>query len=62
MEQHVHQVKEVVLLPLMYPGIMGELNLTPPRGMLFHGTFLTYYYFQNHFYFTKNNIIDICIL
>ena len=37
MEQHVNQVKEVVMLPLMYPEMFAAMSLDCPKGMLFHG-------------------------
>ncbi|KAJ5082025.1 hypothetical protein N7532_011068 [Penicillium argentinense] len=37
LEGHVNQLKEMVSLPLMYPEIFQRLNITPPRGVLFHG-------------------------
>ncbi|XP_061361248.1 uncharacterized protein LOC133305130 [Gastrolobium bilobum] len=30
-------MKEVVILPLLYPEFFGNLGLTPPRGVLLHG-------------------------
>lgn len=30
-------MKEVVILPLLYPEVFGSLGLTPPRGVLLHG-------------------------
>lgn len=33
----VAMLKEMVLLPLMYPDLYDRLGITPPRGMLFHG-------------------------
>ncbi|KAL7143373.1 hypothetical protein ABFS83_08G187000 [Erythranthe nasuta] len=30
-------MKEVVILPLLYPDFFGNLGLTPPRGVLLHG-------------------------
>ncbi|KAI0492604.1 hypothetical protein KFK09_026880 [Dendrobium nobile] len=36
--EHVIQcMKEVVLIPLLYPEFFGSLGLTPPRGVLLHG-------------------------
>eukprot|EP00775_Hariotina_reticulata_P005258 gene5258-5493_t len=31
------QLKEMVLLPLAYPGLMKQLGIQPPRGILLHG-------------------------
>lgn len=30
-------VKEMVLLPLLYPEVFERFRFTPPRGVLFHG-------------------------
>jgi ATP-dependent 26S proteasome regulatory subunit len=35
--QHIQQLKEMVSLPLLYPEIFQRFNITPPRGVLFHG-------------------------
>lgn len=37
LEGHIHQLKEMVTLPLLYPEIFQHLCVTPPRGVLFHG-------------------------
>ncbi|KAH6775606.1 hypothetical protein C2S52_013167 [Perilla frutescens var. hirtella] len=33
----IHCMKEVVILPLLYPEFFNNLGLTPPRGVLLHG-------------------------
>ncbi|RZS18538.1 hypothetical protein BHM03_00050830 [Ensete ventricosum] len=33
----INCLKEVVILPLLYPEIFSRLGLTPPRGVLLHG-------------------------
>lgn len=33
----VQCMKEVVILPLLYPGCFDSLGITPPRGVLLHG-------------------------
>lgn len=33
----INALKEMTLLPLLYPEIFQRFNLTPPRGVLFHG-------------------------
>lgn len=30
-------LKEMVGLPLMYPSIFAKFNISPPKGVLFHG-------------------------
>lgn len=37
MEDHINSLKEMVLLPLLYPELFQTLHITPPRGVLFHG-------------------------
>ena len=37
LREHVGALKEMVLLPLLYPQIFSSLGVTPPRGVLFHG-------------------------
>ncbi|KAK6338117.1 hypothetical protein TWF696_001588 [Orbilia brochopaga] len=37
LEGHINQLKEMVVLPLMYPEAFQTLRITPPRGVLFHG-------------------------
>jgi ATPase family AAA domain-containing protein 2 len=34
---HVEQLKEMVMLPLLYPELFAKFHITPPRGVLFHG-------------------------
>ncbi|KAK9917355.1 hypothetical protein WJX75_003478 [Coccomyxa subellipsoidea] len=36
--QHVvEQLKEMVILPLLYPELYSHMRISPPRGILFHG-------------------------
>lgn len=37
LDNHINQLKEMVMLPMMYPEIFKRFNTTPPRGVLFHG-------------------------
>ncbi|KAI9624938.1 hypothetical protein KEM48_008660 [Puccinia striiformis f. sp. tritici PST-130] len=37
METHIQQLKEMVSLPLLYPEVFQRFQVTPPRGVLFHG-------------------------
>ena len=37
LDDHIHQLKEMTLLPLLYPEVFQKFNVTPPRGVLFHG-------------------------
>lgn len=34
----IQQLKEMVLLPLQYPEVFRHMGITPPRGILFHGS------------------------
>ncbi|KZT35228.1 AAA-domain-containing protein [Sistotremastrum suecicum HHB10207 ss-3] len=34
---HIAQLKEMTLLPLLYPEVFQRFGLIPPRGVLFHG-------------------------
>ena len=33
----ISKLKEMTLLPLLYPDMFQKLGVTPPRGVLFHG-------------------------
>ena len=33
----IHSLKEMTLLPLLYPEVFHRFNVTPPRGVFFHG-------------------------
>ncbi|WBW72429.1 ATPase histone chaperone [Schizosaccharomyces osmophilus] len=37
LEDVILQLKEMVLLPLLYPEVFLHFHMTPPRGVLFHG-------------------------
>ncbi|KAF2741471.1 ATPase family AAA domain-containing protein 2 [Polyplosphaeria fusca] len=37
LDDHISKLKEMVLLPLLYPEIFTRFHMTPPRGVLFHG-------------------------
>ena len=37
LQRHVDALKEMVLLPLLYPEVFATLGVSPPRGVLFHG-------------------------
>ncbi|KAF8972102.1 hypothetical protein BDZ97DRAFT_1752715 [Flammula alnicola] len=36
-DDYIHALKEMTLMPLLYPEVFQRLNVTPPRGVLFHG-------------------------
>ncbi|KAF9648633.1 AAA-domain-containing protein [Thelephora ganbajun] len=37
LDDHINALKEMTLLPLLYPEVFQRFNLVPPRGVLFHG-------------------------
>ncbi|KAJ6615527.1 hypothetical protein B0H10DRAFT_1801270 [Mycena sp. CBHHK59/15] len=37
LDDHIHALKEMTLLPLLYPEVFQQFRVTPPRGVLFHG-------------------------
>ncbi|KAF2192744.1 AAA-domain-containing protein [Zopfia rhizophila CBS 207.26] len=37
LDDHINKLKEMVLLPLLYPEVFQRFHVTPPRGVLFHG-------------------------
>ena len=37
LKDHVLALKEMIVLPLLYPEVFQQLNVTPPRGVLFVG-------------------------
>ncbi|KAL6943291.1 hypothetical protein ACO0RG_002284 [Hanseniaspora osmophila] len=37
LDNYIDQLKEMVALPLLYPELYATFNITPPRGVLFHG-------------------------
>eukprot|EP01083_Nonionella_stella_P270437 915815_1 len=37
LDGHIQTVKEMVLLPMLYPDVFARLNIRPPRGILFFG-------------------------
>lgn len=36
-DNYINQLKEMIILPLMYPELYQKFHITPPRGVLFHG-------------------------
>lgn len=37
LSSHVRSLREMVVLPLLYPEIFDKFGVTPPRGVLFYG-------------------------
>jgi SpoVK/Ycf46/Vps4 family AAA+-type ATPase len=37
LDDHIDKLKEMVLLPLLYPELYAKWKVPPPRGVLFHG-------------------------
>jgi SpoVK/Ycf46/Vps4 family AAA+-type ATPase len=37
LDDHINKLKEMVMLPLLYPEVFTRFKIIPPRGVLFHG-------------------------
>lgn len=37
LDNHVQCLKEMILLPMMYPEVFEQFRVKPPRGVLFYG-------------------------
>ncbi|XP_022102638.1 ATPase family AAA domain-containing protein 2-like isoform X2 [Acanthaster planci] len=37
LNQHIRNLKEMVVFPLLYPEVFDHFKMSPPRGVLFHG-------------------------
>ena len=37
MDHYVSRLKEMIVFPLLFPGLFTRLNIVPPRGVLFYG-------------------------
>ena len=37
LKEHIRDLKEMILLPLLYPEVFSSKNITPPKGVLFCG-------------------------
>lgn len=37
LDSHIQCLKEMILLPMMYPEVFQRFQIQPPRGVLFHG-------------------------
>lgn len=37
LDSHIQCLKEMILLPMMYPEVFRQFQIQPPRGVLFHG-------------------------
>ena len=37
LQEHIRDLKEMILLPLLYPEVFSSRNITPPKGVLFFG-------------------------
>lgn len=37
LDGHVQCLREMILLPMMYPEVFRRFQIQPPRGVLFHG-------------------------
>lgn len=37
LDSHVSSLKEMVVLPMLYPDLFTRFSISPPRGVLFYG-------------------------
>lgn len=37
LDNHIRSLKEMIILPLLYPEVYSLFQITPPRGVLFYG-------------------------
>jgi ATPase family AAA domain-containing protein 2 len=37
LKDHIQSLKEMVMLPLLYPEIFEKFKITPPKGVIFYG-------------------------
>lgn len=37
LDSHIQCLKEMILLPMMYPEVFNRFHIQPPRGVLFYG-------------------------
>ena len=37
LKEHIRDLKEMILLPLLYPEVFSSKNISPPKGVLFCG-------------------------
>ena len=37
LHKHINALKEMVVLPLLYPEVFNKFDITPPRGVIFYG-------------------------
>lgn len=37
LDSHVQCLKEMIVLPMMYPEVFRQFQIQPPKGVLFHG-------------------------
>ena len=37
LDDHLNNLKEMCMFPLLYPEVFGKFNMTPPKGVLFYG-------------------------
>lgn len=55
LDSHIQCLKEMILLPMMYPEVFRQFQIQPPRGVLFHGPPGTFYHIQFYFRFQSIN-------
>ena len=37
LDSHVRELKEMIVMPMLYPEVFEHLNISAPKGVLFHG-------------------------
>lgn len=38
LDEHIQNLKEAVVFPLLYPELFDRFEITPPKGILFYGS------------------------
>ena len=38
LEKHLHSLREMIIFPMLYPDVFDKFSITPPRGVIFHGS------------------------
>lgn len=45
LDSHIQCLKEMILLPMMYPEVFEKFQIQPPRGVLFYGPPGAFFFF-----------------
>src|SRR4051794_31570813 len=57
LDGHIRSLKEMVILPLLYPEVYSRFQITPPRGVFFYGK--NSYNFFFFFFLKKKEVISL---